>query len=61
MRDVFTLYTFDASGKIDTFTTDARGGDDGKQLLLLPGPGPMFVVGRYAYLQLFVVDPRVTC
>ena len=29
-------------------------------LIPLPGPGPMFIVGRHAYFQLFVIDPRVT-
>ncbi len=61
IKDVFILCIFDASSKIDTFVGDAREGEDGKQLLLLHGPGSLIVVGRYAYLQLFAIDPRVIC
>ena len=54
---VYFLYTFDATGTVDQFR---RSASVDEELLLLPGPGPMYVVGRYAYFQLFVIDPRVS-
>ena len=55
--DVLLLSTFDAAGEVDVFRGEAKSGG---QLLLLPGPGPLVVVGMYAYFQLFVIDPRVS-
>ena len=54
-----TLFTFDGNGQLDVFKESAK--SDSGAVLLLPGPGPMFVVGSIAYFQLFVIDPRVSC
>jgi hypothetical protein len=56
---VFFLSTFDANGDLDVFRNDAKDKETGV-IIPLPGPGPMFIVGTYAYLQLFVIDPRVS-
>ena len=55
---ILILQTFDANGDIDSFKEEAAN-DDGVPIPL-PGPGPLIVVGRHAYFQLFVIDPRVS-
>ncbi len=55
---VNNLFTFDDNGRLDLFKESAQ--SDSGVTLLLPGPGPMYVVGSVAYFQLFVIDPRVS-
>lgn len=54
--DVLFLHTFDAEGSIDEFRENGQ--DDKGRLIPFPGPGPLYIVGRHAYFQLFVIDPR---
>ena len=56
IENIVTLKTFGANGTMDTFKGEARANGG---LILLPGPGPLIVVGRDAFFQLFVIDPRV--
>ena len=58
IEDIFILQTFDAVGSVDAFKGEASN-EDGV-LIPLPGPGPLIVVGRHAYFQLFIIDPRVS-
>ena len=58
IENIIILMTFDANGDTDVFKGEAVDKDTGL-IIPLPGPGPLFIVGRYAYFQLFIIDPRV--
>ena len=55
--NILVLTTIDTNGDIDVFRCEGKG--DSGALIRFSGPGPMFIVGRHAYFQLFVIDPRV--
>jgi hypothetical protein len=53
-RGVLVLQTFDAEG----ITTNYVGSVDSEEYPHFFGPGPLVIFGRFAYLQLFLIDPR---
>jgi hypothetical protein len=51
------LQTFNALGEIDAYVTRVSG----PRAEVYPhffGPGPLIIIGAYAYFQLFIIDPR---
>ena len=58
MKNIDILRTFDANGDADVFKREAVDEDTALNILL-PGPGFLVIVGRYAYFQRFIIDPRV--
>jgi hypothetical protein len=51
------LQTFNALGKIDTYVTRVTGPRE-EDYPHFFGPGPLVIIGRQAYFQLFIIDPR---
>jgi hypothetical protein len=51
---VLVLQTFDAEGKSSNYVGDVNSMNNPHFF----GPGPLVILGRYAYFQLFLIDPR---
>ena len=62
-RNVLVLHTFDNESNLDQFVREAAVMNQttgGKNFIQFIGPGPMTIIGRHVYLQLFAIDPRVS-
>ncbi len=62
-RNIFVLHTFDSEGNLDQFIREATvmNQTTGEMNFIeFVGPGPMTIIGRHAYFQLFAIDPRVS-
>ena len=62
-RNILVLQTFDNQSNLDLYIRESAVIDEStgeKNFIVFAGPGPMIIIDRIAYFQLFAIDPRVS-